>query len=124
MKLHSSKLVSCFVITSLGVVIACSGDGSIGSSENAVTSSCKTASDCHGALPDLCEVCSGGGSGCAHWECESGKCEIGYCPKPECTTASDCHGALPDICERCSGGGSECAHWECESGKCETVICN
>jgi hypothetical protein len=40
---------------------------------------CITAVDCHGALPDLCRVCAGGGDGCAHWTCVSGQCEIAYC---------------------------------------------
>jgi hypothetical protein len=41
---------------------------------------CIVAADCHGALPDLCEVCPSGGDGCAHWKCVDFKCEIAFCP--------------------------------------------
>jgi hypothetical protein len=40
------------------------------------------ASICTGALPQLCEVCSGGGSGCAHFVVVNGMCEIRYCDTP------------------------------------------
>jgi hypothetical protein len=40
------------------------------------------ASICTGALPQLCEVCSGGGNRCAHFVVVSGMCEIRYCDAP------------------------------------------
>ncbi len=40
---------------------------------------CATGSDCSGPLPALCMVCDGGGSGCAHWACMAGVCEVAYC---------------------------------------------
>jgi hypothetical protein len=30
---------------------------------------CKTAAECTGPLPQICEVCSNGSSVCAHWTC-------------------------------------------------------
>jgi len=40
---------------------------------------------CTGPLPDLCELCTDGSDGCAHWVVEDGKCEIQYCtPHPVC----------------------------------------
>lgn len=41
--------------------------------------SCSTPSDCKGALPDLCMLCSDGGSGCAHFTCVDGECGLAYC---------------------------------------------
>ena len=41
---------------------------------------CIDADDCHGALPDLCEVCPNGGDGCARWKCVKHRCEIRFCP--------------------------------------------
>ncbi|HSY21761.1 MAG TPA: hypothetical protein VK841_06585 [Polyangiaceae bacterium] len=40
---------------------------------------CSVASDCKGALPALCEVCTNGGDGCAHFTCNAGVCAIAYC---------------------------------------------
>jgi hypothetical protein len=40
---------------------------------------CSVASDCKGALPALCEVCTNGGDGCAKFACNAGICEIVYC---------------------------------------------
>jgi hypothetical protein len=41
---------------------------------------CTTSTDCTGSLPQLCEVCVDGASGCAHWECDAGACQTAYCP--------------------------------------------
>lgn len=41
---------------------------------------CRTASDCEGALPDLCRVCADGSTACAHRACIAGQCEVAYCP--------------------------------------------
>lgn len=47
--------------------------------------SCHDVSDCHGPLPQLCEVCSTtngtvtGGTACAHWACKQGQCAIAIC---------------------------------------------
>lgn len=43
------------------------------------TNGCVTAADCHGALPDYCLVCSDGSTGCAHWACDLGQCQIATC---------------------------------------------
>jgi hypothetical protein len=47
-------------------------------------SGCTTASDCHGILPQICEVCpaqNGGASttACAHFACENGECVTRIC---------------------------------------------
>ena len=44
-----------------------------------VAPGCKTAADCTGPLPQLCEVCPEGGSGCAHFACVAGQCQIAFC---------------------------------------------
>jgi hypothetical protein len=41
--------------------------------------SCAHDSDCSGALPQFCKVCSDGTSQCAHWSCESNHCVIATC---------------------------------------------
>jgi hypothetical protein len=41
---------------------------------------CASAMDCTGALPDLCQICSDGGTGCAHFTCVANKCQVAYCP--------------------------------------------
>ena len=41
---------------------------------------CMTALDCKGALPQICLVCVDGSTGCAHWTCSVGTCEVAYCP--------------------------------------------
>src|SRR5579871_1866472 len=111
-------LVSLGLFTGFFAVAACDvgttdqTDETVATGDDALKG-CNKASDCHGPLPQLCEVCSGGTSACAHWECKAHKCVDTICPTPapECTKASDCHGPLPDICEVCSSGSSECAHW-------------
>jgi len=134
-----STVVFCSLIVSGFVALACGAsntptDDSQGSEESSsdlsmvgVGGSCSASSPCRGPLPMLCKVCGDGRSGCAHWSCVSGKCEVDYCgsppPPPECTQASDCRGALPQVCMRCSNGTSECAHHACIAGKCETQIC-
>jgi hypothetical protein len=85
-------------------------------------SSCVTASNCRGPLPNLCKVCGDGSDGCAHWACVSGQCQIEYCA-PECVTAADCHGALPALCRTCSNGEWGCAHHVCVAGQCEVGYC-
>jgi hypothetical protein len=40
---------------------------------------CVTATDCTGALPQLCEICGNGQSECAHFECVAGTCEVVVC---------------------------------------------
>jgi len=47
---------------------------------NSAAGTCSTAADCTGALPALCQICSDGGNGCAHFECVAGQCSIAYCP--------------------------------------------
>jgi hypothetical protein len=41
---------------------------------------CSSTAECSGALPSFCMVCPGGGSGCAHFVCVSGKCQVAFCP--------------------------------------------
>jgi hypothetical protein len=42
---------------------------------------CRTASECTGPLPQICEVCSDGFSRCAHWTCTPDhKCVTEICP--------------------------------------------
>lgn len=43
--------------------------------------SCRTAAECRGFLPHICEVCSNGESACAHWACVSHKCTMEICPR-------------------------------------------
>ena len=40
---------------------------------------CATAADCTGLLPQLCQVCADGSTGCAHWSCVANRCEIATC---------------------------------------------
>jgi len=40
---------------------------------------CATAADCKGVLPLLCQQCSDGSAGCAHFTCVGGQCTIAYC---------------------------------------------
>jgi hypothetical protein len=41
---------------------------------------CNNATDCVGALPALCQLCADGGTGCAHFTCVAGQCQVAYCP--------------------------------------------
>ena len=41
---------------------------------------CNNATDCIGALPALCQLCADGGTGCAHFTCVAGQCQVAYCP--------------------------------------------
>lgn len=41
---------------------------------------CATAADCLGILPALCQQCADGGTGCAHFDCVAGTCQVAYCP--------------------------------------------
>lgn len=41
---------------------------------------CNSATDCTGALPALCQQCADGGTGCAHFACVAGQCQVVYCP--------------------------------------------
>jgi len=45
-----------------------------------VPDGCSATSECTGALPALCQLCSDGSSGCAHFACVAGQCTIAYCP--------------------------------------------
>jgi len=47
--------------------------------QDAATGTCMMPTDCTGALPALCEICSDGGNGCAHFTCIDNQCGIGYC---------------------------------------------
>ena len=41
---------------------------------------CTVATDCHGALPQLCvQTCDGGPGACAHFACKNGVCETVLC---------------------------------------------
>ena len=44
------------------------------------TPSCSKATDCTGALPALCQLCADGSTGCAHFTCVAGQCNVAYCP--------------------------------------------
>ncbi len=43
------------------------------------TSACTTAADCKGVLPALCQQCANGSTGCAHFVCTSGACQVSVC---------------------------------------------
>jgi hypothetical protein len=84
---------------------------------------CATDSDCQGSLPHICKNCplspdGQASQGCAHWMCNAGRCEVGYCApglscqagrgcpsyylppvNRTCTTAADC--ALVDHLQSC-----------------------
>jgi hypothetical protein len=30
-------------------------------------------------LPALCEICTNGSTGCAHFTCVAGQCQVAYC---------------------------------------------
>jgi len=40
---------------------------------------CVTAADCKGLLPQFCQVCADGSTGCAHFSCVANSCEIATC---------------------------------------------
>jgi len=104
----------------------CSADGSIACANNTAcnnqgtggssgvggatgTSGCVTAADCKGALPALCELCTDGSDGCAHFTCKSGSCEIAYCENASCIYngvdyASGSSFTASDGCNKCSCG--------------------
>lgn len=42
---------------------------------------CHRASQCHGALPELCIKCKDGRDGCAHWACVRHRCVVHYCAR-------------------------------------------
>ena len=58
--------------------------------------SCVTAADCQGALPHICQNCplspqGEASDGCAHWVCNAGQCEVGYCkPGLSCQAGLGC----------------------------------
>jgi Chaperone of endosialidase len=69
---------------------------------------CQQASDCRGVLPQICQMCADGSTGCAHWECRAGMCVTAYCP----VTAADGGGVpcgpavCPSVdrcCDHCTG---------------------
>jgi hypothetical protein len=114
------------------LAVACSAapasEGATESSAQAVSvgGACTSASQCKGALPDICEAsCNGGPGECAHFACVSNKCEVQICPPPppECKKASDCKGPLPELCKLCDNGKSGCAHHECDDGQCVIDYC-
>ena len=88
------------------------------------TSSCVTAADCHGALPALCEQCTDGSSGCAHFVCNSGSCDIAYCDNVTClyngvNYANGSSFELTDGCNTCSctsTGSIVCTERPCPVG--------
>jgi hypothetical protein len=47
---------------------------------NKSPNTCNNATDCTGALPALCQLCADGGTGCAHFTCVAGQCQVAYCP--------------------------------------------
>ncbi len=87
--------------------LACAAGGSSSVGGATGTSGCVTAADCKGALPALCEQCTDGSSGCAHYVCNSGSCEIAYCGTVGCTYESVDYAAgssfkSTDGCNTCS----------------------
>jgi hypothetical protein len=71
------------------------------------TPSCTTAADCTGALPALCQQCTDGSNGCAHFVCNSGSCAVAYCDNVRCvyngvTYTDGSSFAAPDGCNTCS----------------------
>lgn len=63
----------------LSTTIACLVDAGASPPANDAAAECALATDCKGALPALCQVCSNGSSGCAHFTCNAGVCAIAYC---------------------------------------------
>jgi hypothetical protein len=106
------------------VCVAVSGSSSSGS--------CKSASECSGALPRNEEQCADGTFSGASWECRSDSCVISYCkghttPSPSasgtCNQATDCTGALPRTELQCEDGNFGGASWACNSGACTIAYC-
>jgi hypothetical protein len=84
-----------------------SSSGASGGGGSSGATGCQTAADCHGALPQICQVCSNGSNGCAHFECTGGVCTIAYCA----ATASDAGPA--------TDGGACTSDTDCTTGlKC------
>lgn len=55
--------------------------GSAAPAEAAKGQWCRKASQCHGALPQLCIKCPSGHNGCAHWACVHHRCVVHYCAR-------------------------------------------
>lgn len=73
----SDGLVAC-------TLMACGFGGASAAGGSTSVSKCSSAADCTGALPALCQVCADGSSGCAHFECNSGVCQVAYCGTTTC----------------------------------------
>lgn len=99
--------------------VAC-GTGT--STSRSPVQACTLPGDCTGVLPAICQVCDDGTTGCAHFACVNGACEVELCPpRQPCLTAADCTGPLPLIaCWECTPGTTSviCPHWECRDGFC------
>jgi len=66
------KIIILFALTAIIFISGCVQNSGV---------ECNVASDCKGALPSLCQVCSNNVSGCAHFECNNNKCETVFCPE-------------------------------------------
>ena len=59
---------------------ASTGEGGTSSGGAADGGECQQASDCKGALPQICAQCGNGTVACAHFECQNGTCVTALCP--------------------------------------------
>jgi hypothetical protein len=120
------------IALSIPIVAACGGKpSSDGSSGQAATSGgqvCMAPTDCTGLLPRNVIGCSDGTTAGAHWDCNSGQCDIAYCETKSsgaqtCKAPTDCKGALPRNIIGCSDGTTAGAHWDCTAGQCDIGYC-
>ena len=121
-KTYSNDCKALAAGTSVARVGACDGSTL---PPNPPANQCSTAGDCKGILPQICQVCSDGKMQCAHFVCNSGRCETQVCPPSSkgCASASDCKGILPHLCQPCADGKQQCAHFVCTRGNCAIEVC-
>ncbi len=77
-RMRSTSLAVALALACLG---ACGSSGGASGPGQVVTGAvCLVASDCRGPLPMSCLQCADGTTGCAHFACDQGHCQVAYCP--------------------------------------------
>jgi hypothetical protein len=81
---------------------ASTGEGGASSGGAADAGECREATDCKGALPQICAQCGNGTVACAHFECQNGMCVTALCPPPaQDGGAVQCGSSVCATGERC-----------------------
>ncbi len=91
--------------------------------------SCQQATDCKGALPQICAQCGNGTVACAHFECENGACVTVLCPPGSQDAGNTQCGAsvCPSgdrCCDHCTGSCvSAASNVACPDDSNPAVVC-